>query len=162
MRPSHLFIAAVTFGFLYAGTAAVADVDRADFVQKASIANRFEIESSKLAIGKSSNNGIKQFAQVMIDDHTKTALRMKEITKDSDIKSVDTLDNKHQELLEKLRSLSGKSFDREYRRMQEEAHRDAVDLFVGYVQDGSDDDLKQFARDTLPTLREHLIHVQKL
>src|SRR5262249_50183781 len=48
------------------------------FVQQAAAANQFEIESSKLALQKAQNEKLKQYAQRMIDDHSKIADEMKQ------------------------------------------------------------------------------------
>jgi putative membrane protein len=135
-----------------------------DFVHTASIANEFEIESSQLALEKSQNDNIKKFAQRMVDDHTKTGEKMKEVLSSTDlkVKPADKLDNKHQKMLDKLKSASNDNFDRQYVSIQNEAHREAVDLFDSYSKSGKDARLKGFASETLPTLKEHLEHVEQL
>ena len=49
------------------------------FVYKVAISDMYEVEASKLALEKSSNSAIRQFAQEMVDDHTKTAEELKSI-----------------------------------------------------------------------------------
>ena len=46
--------------------------------------------------------------------------------------------------------------------MQIDAHQKAVALFESYAAAGENDDLKKWAGDTLPTLKEHLEEVQNL
>jgi sporulation protein YlmC with PRC-barrel domain len=46
--------------------------------------------------------------------------------------------------------------------MQLSGHEEAVKLFDQYSQSGDKPELKQFAQQTLPNLREHLQHVQQL
>jgi len=137
----------------------------ADFVRKASIANEFEIESSRLALEKSQNPAIKGFAQAMIDDHTKTGNDLKTALVSSSVnpaEATDTLDLKHQKKLEELQNLSGKKFDEKYVDTQKETHKHAVDLFENYSKKGDDVVLKDFAAQTLPTLKGHLKHVKEL
>ena len=135
-----------------------------DFVHNASIANEFEIESSQLALEKSQNNDVKDFAQRMVDDHTDTGDRMKEALSSSGSKAkpTDMLDNKHQRLMNKLESASDDNFDRQYISIQTDAHKEAVNLFSNYAKNGKDASLKNFASETLPTLKEHLQHVRQL
>ena len=134
------------------------------FVSKASIANRFEIDSSRLAVDKAQRNEVKFFAQKMVDDHSRTGDALNTIleSSESEAKPADALDGKHQKLLDKLSSTPNNRFDREYIAAQTHAHKEAVSLFADYAQNGTDPRLKQFAADTLPTLQEHLRHVQKL
>jgi putative membrane protein len=133
-----------------------------DFVTKASIAGRFEIESSKLALTKSSNPDVKAFAQQMIDDHTQASQDLAVAAKPSGAQPADALDDKHQKKLDKLNDLSGKKFDKEYISCQTKAHKKAVSLFSDYAKSGDDASLKDFASKTLPTLQGHLDHVKKL
>jgi putative membrane protein len=46
-------------------------------VNKAAVSDMFEVQSSRLALEKSNNSQIKQFAQKMVDDHTKVSNEMK-------------------------------------------------------------------------------------
>jgi putative membrane protein len=135
-----------------------------DFVTKASIANKFEIDSSNLALNKSSSDNVKTFAQQMVDDHTKTGDKLKTVLKSSDSKAqpADALDDKHQKLLDKLTAAPGDTFDAQYISIQTDTHKEAVSLFSDYASNGTDTSLKNFAADTLPTLKAHLQHVEKL
>lgn len=66
------------------------------------------------------------------------------------------LDRKHSAMLKRLESASGSRFDGLYASMQLKGHQDAVKLFQSYAQNGDDAQLKQWAKDTLPKLQEHL------
>ncbi|HEV7642712.1 MAG TPA: DUF4142 domain-containing protein [Pyrinomonadaceae bacterium] len=152
-----VFVAAVNL-------AVAAPISTPDFVKKVSIANKFEIDSSKLALEKSVNPNVKTFAQQMIDDHMKagSALKTALSTTKTDAKIEDDLDSTHQDLIDKLKASSSETFDAQYIAMQTDAHKEAVSLFSGYAMNGDDASVKKFAEQTLPTLKSHLEHVQKL
>lgn len=135
-----------------------------DFVHTASIANRFEIESSRLAIDKSHNTDIKQFAQRMIDDHTKAGEQMQQTLQSSHshAQAATNLDTQHQKLLRELQHASGVNFDRDYIKIQTDAHKKAVALFRNYSKEGEDSAIRQFAARTLPVLEDHLNMVEHL
>ena len=57
---------------------------------------------------------------------------------------------------------SGADFDKLYVQMQTDAHVDAVGLFSGYAAGGAAGALKDFATQTLPTLKMHYEHVLAL
>jgi putative membrane protein len=135
-----------------------------DFVTKASTANMFEIESSKLAQDKAHRDDVKAFADRMVEDHTKTGDKLEEVLADSNqnIKPANALDNKHQKLMNKLKATSEDKFDAEYVKIQTDAHKEAVGLFSDYSKSGSNTALKDFATETLPTLQEHWDHVREL
>lgn len=139
------------------GGAATTPVPTAEFVQKAAIGNLFEIESSRLARGKT-DPGSLDFADQMIVDHQKTAAELRGLYEQAKIGGTlpTTLDAAHQAKLEQLRALDGPAFREAYVKMQRDAHRDAVALFQAYAKSGDNAELKQWAETTLPALKHHL------
>jgi putative membrane protein len=132
-------------------------IDTETFVQQAARSNEFEIESSQLALQKAQNEKIKQFAQRMIDDHTKIADQMKQTLQQANLPAPPTgLDQESQALLNKLKDESGPAFERNYVMDQRTGHRKAVRLIASYARNGENPALKQLAAKTLPIIREHL------
>jgi putative membrane protein len=72
------------------------------------------------------------------------------------------LDAQHQKMLDELKAKSGKDFDKRYDQVQVKAHQDAVALFEAYARGGDNPDLKSWAAQTLPHLKEHLSMARKL
>jgi len=135
-----------------------------DFVKTVAVSDMFEIQSGQLASEKAQIADVKSFGKEMTDDHTETTDDLKELIDDEEIKVElpSQLDEQHQANLGKLKGLSGPQFDKEYVRMQIDAHQKAVALFESYAAAGENDDIKDWAEDTLPTLKEHLENAQKL
>jgi putative membrane protein len=135
-----------------------------DFVKTVVISDMFEVQSGQLASEKAQHSDVKSFGKQMVDDHTKTSDELKDLIDDEDIKVElpGKLDSEHQTNLDKLTGPSGGQFDKEYVRMQIDAHQKAIALFESYAAAGENDDLKDWAGDTLPKLKEHLEHAQKL
>jgi putative membrane protein len=136
----------------------------ADFVKTVAISDMFEVQSGQLASEKAQIGDVKSFGKQMMDDHTETSDDVKELIDDEDIQVEfpTKLDDEHQANLDKLKGLSGARFDREYVQMQIDAHQKAVALFEAYAAAGENDDVKDWAEDTLPTLKEHLRDAQNL
>ncbi|WP_051357226.1 DUF4142 domain-containing protein [Azorhizobium doebereinerae] len=134
------------------------------FVETAAVAGLFEIESSKIALERSDNPGIKAFAQMMVDDHTRIAAALKRAAADAngEITIPAALDSEHDAMIRKLKTASGREFDALYVQMQTTGHEQAVGLFGAYAKDGDQTALKTFAADTLPTLQNHLKHVMQI
>lgn len=128
-----------------------------DFVQKASEGNLFEIESSKIALQKTSAKDVKDFAQRMVADHTQIGDQLKKALNDSGtgLTPATVLDNDHQNTINSLNAAAPTTFDNLYAQAQVKAHDEAVNLFTGYAQNGDDAVLKKFASNTLPMLKEH-------
>ncbi len=171
MRPSKKQIAlsgcfafALIGGMAYASCAHAA-VKAAGFVEKASIANQFEISSSRFALQNSQNDAVKNFARKMIDDHSQLGDQLKSVISVSHAslkQPTVSLDNKHEKMLAELNGLSGQDFDKKYVAEQVEGHKEAAHLFSTYAGKGDDADLQNFARENLPTIEEHLQHAEQL
>jgi len=132
------------------------------FAETVALSDQFEIQAAQLAIDKARSADVKTFARQMVDDHGKTSATMKTLAERKAIALPVKLDAEHQRKVDQLRAQSGESFDSAYVQGQVEAHRAAVSLFDRQVAQGQDTDLKQFAQQTLPTLKQHLQHVQDL
>ncbi len=134
------------------------NLDRADakFVREAAIANMAEIEAGKLAQQKASDPKVKQFAQHMVDDHTKASQQLQQLASSKGAQLPGEVDRKHKRLMDKLSKADGDDFDRHYMRAQVDDHEKTVKLFEKEAKNGKDADLKQFADQMVPTLRQHL------
>ncbi len=145
-------------------TAAGSLMQTKDFIVQATNSNEFEVRSSQLALQKSNNPRIKEFAQHMITDHTKAMNDLKDALSRTDMSKAmpNELDAEHQAKINKLSNLSGAAFEEKYIKMQAEAHRKAVKLFDSYAHTGNESELREFAENTLPTLKAHKKHVMQL
>jgi putative membrane protein len=61
-----------------------------------------------------------------------------------------------QALYKKLQGMSGSDFDKAYMEAMVKDHQKDIDEFQREADSGKDADVKSFASETLPTLREHL------
>jgi putative membrane protein len=127
------------------------------FVQQAAAANQFEIESSQLALQKTQNDKLRQFAQRMIDDHTKIGDQMKQTLQQANLPDPPAqLPPEQRALLDKLKNENGAAFDRGYFMDQLSGHRKAMRLIGSYARSGSNPALKKLAANTLPVIKEHM------
>lgn len=135
-----------------------------DFADKVTVSNKFEIDTSQLALDYGKNDAVKAFAKSMVSDHTKAGEDFKAALAKADLAPpLETLDVTHTAKYAKLRVFTTeKGFDRAYVDAQVAAHQDAVSLFKGYAQKGATPALKHFAAKTLPTLEHHLGMVNDL
>ncbi len=135
-----------------------------DFVKEAAVSDMFEIQSSELAEQKATDQATKDFAAHMIKDHSKTTSDLKSFVQSGKVKAdiPAELDSSHQSMLDKLKSLTGPDFTKQYRSDQESGHKDAVSLFKRYSDGGDNPDLKAWAGKTLPTIEDHLKMIQVL
>jgi putative membrane protein len=126
------------------------------FAMKAGQANFAEVELGKLALQKSTNDDVKTFAQMMIDDHGKALDELKSIAGKKNITLPTELDAEHKQLSDRLSKLSGAAFDRAYIQAMVDGHKKVAADVRKESQSGSDPDLKAWAAKVLPTVEAHL------
>jgi putative membrane protein len=84
------------------------------FVAQASEGSLAEVELGKLALKKSKNPEVKEFAQKMVDDHTQLINDMKPVAEQLGVKPPTKVNAKHQQEADHLSGLSGDEFDKAY------------------------------------------------
>jgi putative membrane protein len=126
------------------------------FITTAAQDGMAEVELGKLAQEKASSADVKQFAQRMVDDHSKANSELESIASKLGATPPKQVDKKHQDDMKKFQGLTGDKFDREYAQHMVKDHEQAVSLFEKESKKGDSDELKQFASKILPTLQEHL------
>jgi putative membrane protein len=124
------------------------------FVQKAGQDGMTEVALAKLALSKSSDEGVRSFAQRMVKDHGAADAELSQLARRNGIDAPGKLDAEHQAMVQALSAKSGAGFDATYADDMAKDHAKAVALFEHMAQSG-DGDFAAFAQKTLPTLREH-------
>ncbi|MBW9333204.1 DUF4142 domain-containing protein [Herbaspirillum aquaticum] len=127
------------------------------FMTNAAEAGHAEIEASQIALEKSSNQAVKDYAQKMIDQHTKVDEQLKQLASSKDVTLPTEPSMAQRAKIAILEKLKGNTFDKRYASMiGVSAHEDAVKLFQKSSKEAQDPDVKTFASKTLPGLQEHL------
>jgi putative membrane protein len=124
------------------------------FVKTAAQDGMTEVELGKLALSKSSNDEVKQFAQKMVQDHGQADQQLASLAQSKGLTVPTKLDAKHAAMVKMLSAKSGAAFDSAYAKHMAKGHTQAVALFEA-ASKSSDPDLAAFAQKTLPTLQEH-------
>jgi putative membrane protein len=132
------------------------------FLTRASEADMAEIKQSQLALDKSTDPQVRDFAQKMITDHTALEDKMKPFAEKYSVTPVDAVNPDHQAELDKLSTLSGKAFDREYIASMEKDHRAALILFDNERTTSKDKELQAAADGAYSTVTMHIKMANKL
>jgi putative membrane protein len=133
------------------------------FVADAAMTDMFEIQAGQLALKKADGPAFQDLAQMTILDHTKTSQQLKQMA--PSLRGVQLpleLDSTHKATIDRLSSLSGAAFERQYKSDQVAGHKQAVEMFETYAKNGDNPDLKSWAAQALPTLKTHLQHAEAL
>jgi len=134
------------------------------FLAHASSGDQFEIQSSQLALQASQNQAVRNFADLMISDHTRLSQAMGAAAQSAGVPPpAPALLPEQQAALDQLRAAgTGPSFDMAYKNSQITAHRGALSLFQNYAANGDVLALKAAASQALPTIQMHLQQAQLL
>ncbi|WKW49905.1 DUF4142 domain-containing protein [Rhodomicrobium lacus] len=126
------------------------------FIHELSASGIFEIQAAYIALLKSNNEEVRQFAKKMAEDHSAADAKLKETLAQANLKEPEIkIDGPRLQKLDYLK-VADRDFDRQYIQSQREAHRDTVKLLENYIQRGDNAQLKQFATNLLPTIKHHL------
>jgi putative membrane protein len=132
------------------------------FTTKAAHGGIAEVAIAKLAEQKTANAKIKDFAMMMVTDHSKANDTLMAIAKTKNIMLPTTMDADHQKKYDDLSKMSGKDFDKAYVDAMVEGHKKTLTLMQDEAKDGKDADLKAFAAKTATTVQMHLDAINKI
>jgi putative membrane protein len=160
MRISNLLMTlAASIGF-YAAEAQdkSADTTARYFIIQASIGNLQEVAMGRLAVQQAVSPEVKAFATRMVADHSKAEEQLMQLVKARGFQIPrEATDPPVEDMM--LKNTPAKDFDRVYVHMMVPGHRQTVQMFEKYALTGKDPDVKAFAQQTLPVLKEHLASV---
>lgn len=126
-------------------------------------ANMAEVDAGKLALEKSADNGVKKFAQMMIDDHSAALGEVEKLATSKGVTLPTGPSVMQKTKATALKALSGSLFDKEYaKHAGVGAHESTVKLLQKIKKDGKDFDLKALADKLLPKVEGHLAEAKAL
>ena len=126
-----------------------------EFLAKASEGGMAEITFSKMALQKSKNDEIKQYAQKMIDDHTTLMNNMKPIADKMGVTPPMKLNASHRAEAARLKAMSGEKFDKEYITAMVGDHHKDLGEFTAEQNTAQDADLKAAVTQATPIIKSH-------
>jgi putative membrane protein len=160
------------------GTAGVSAGDR-NFVEESLSAGMTEVELGRMAQQRAADAEVKQFAEMMVRDHTQAGDSLKQVAQQHAIQTPSEMQDQHRDLMDRLSNVQGADFDREYMEAMVDSHENMVDHLQtrasedrfgenkGTVRpEGSDNpieaSLNQWAANALPTTRRHLEEARRI
>jgi len=134
-----------------------------NFVGQANLGAPFQVDSGRLAETKGTNATIRSYAHLMVTSHIPVVDALNAILKKKNITPSNTLlHGAYDAMIFTLKADQRAAFDRNYVNGQVEYQKGNAALFEQEIQNGSDPDLKEFARQTLPKIVDHLHRAEKL
>jgi putative membrane protein len=126
------------------------------FATKAAAGGLTEVQLGQIARQNGASQDVKNFGAKMVTDHGKANDNLKAVAAKDSITIPDKPNAEQQALIDKLSKETGAAFDKDYIHAMVKAHIGDKALFTQEIDIAKNPDLKQFAQDTLPVIKEHL------
>ncbi len=132
------------------------------FIKKAAQGGLEEVELGQMVAQKAKSQQVKDFAQRMVDDHTKANDELKSLAQQKGVTPPTSMDAQGKALKARLEKLSGEQLDKAYMENMVKDHTKDVAEFKQEDSMAKDQDLKSWVGKTLPTLQDHLKEAKQI
>jgi putative membrane protein len=134
----------------------------AAFAVEAANGGLLEVQLGTLAVTKASSPRVKQFGQMMVEDHTKANNELKALAQKKNMTLPTVMGDKHQRKYDNFAEKTGSDFDKAYMELIVEEHKEDINQFEKQAKEGNDPELKAWASAKLPTLQQHLREAEEI
>lgn len=132
------------------------------FLARAHAGNQFEVQAGQLALQKSSNAAVRQFAQQMIDAHTAAGTALAALAPNKGIGLPAELPVSMRAALDYLASFGGADFDKAYMDKLVVSHLLSLRRTQDMAERSHDADIRALGAQLLPTTDSHLAMAQQI
>jgi putative membrane protein len=133
-----------------------------EFLKNANQGSVDEIDLAQIAVKKSDDQQVKDFAQMMITDHQKLLDDMKKFDNEAGVKAPEHADASTLAEEAKLEVLSGKSFDKAYIKKMVEDHHKVLEDFLAEEKSSGYPAFKDAVDHGASVVRDHLTAADRL
>ena len=125
------------------------------FIKEAIQGDNAEIALGELAQSQGDSQKVKDFGKMLAQDHSAHKQELASFAESAAVPVTDDLTTKGKTDLEKLKTLSGAEFDKQFKAMMIDHHTAEIARYEARAT-SSDAELAALAKKTLPVLRRHL------
>ena len=133
-----------------------------DFMMKTTQTDLAETQMARIALQKSTNNDVKDYANMILSDHTDALEDLTELMKNKNVPQPNTMDVEIQRDISRMSDLTGPDFDREFMNMMVTDHQNALEMFRDQEAIAQNPDVKDYVEDLIPKLEMHLDKARRL
>ena len=127
-----------------------------NFILAAAQGGMTEVKLGELASTSGVRDDVKSFGQMMVKDHTAINDGLKALAAQKGVTLPDSLNAKHQAMVDKLSALTGSAFDDAYIKGMIKAHHKDAKAFKAEAAATQDADIKSFLDKSIPVVEAHL------
>lgn len=136
--------------------------DDSEFLTDAAEINIMEVEIGRLVLKKGVSKDVKDYARMLIDDHTKSLEELKSLANENTITLPTEISEMGREKYNELNEKSGNEFDKKFIDMMVEGHEKAVDKMTEISQKATNEDFKLWASRQTSVFINHHEEAKKL
>lgn len=127
------------------------------FVDFAAQTDMVEANLGQLADSAASSQQVKDYAQMLVTDHTNDFGQLNAVAKQANLTVPDAIDTPHNKMMiAPFQKVKGAAFDKKYIHDMIAGHTQAIAIYKKEAADAENPALKTYAEQTLPTLQKHL------
>lgn len=130
--------------------------DDSRFLKEALSGGFLEVRLAGLALERSENPAVQNLAKRITTDHMQANEKLIAMLQSRKLEVSKTLLPKHQEMLDELLGSEAAKFEGAYVMMMIDDHKADIKEFEEAADESAGEDVRKFAANTLPHLREHL------
>jgi putative membrane protein len=131
-----------------------------DFMQDAAQANQTEIAMANIAEARSETPVVKELAQMMRADHQQNYDLLQVMAQNHLVALDGSLNSVNQRAVNRLQKAGDADFDKDFTKVMLKDHVKCIARFARAVTDIEEPYVKDYAQNTLPALRKHLLHTE--
>jgi len=133
-----------------------------EFVREAYKNNLREIEIGKLGQKNARSAEVKAFADMLVEHHSRANEELLEIASSLSIDKPKGNEQKVPDIAALENRKAGEKFDKKFLKMAGKRHKKDLDLYESAAKDLDQEELKNYARNNVPVIQEHLNQAETL
>ncbi len=162
MKRLYAALFGAAMGAAVATPSAFAADDSKEFIEKAVRGNIAEVKLGELAEKQAKSDQVKTLGQTLRTDHAKARDKSQALAKELGVNVPMQPMEDAKETYDELAKLSGAEFDREFVEAAVEDHEKDIELYSEQAEEGDNQKVTEYAKETLPVLKKHLDAARKL
>jgi len=132
------------------------------FLKKAAQGGLAEVALGQVAQQQASDSQVKSFGNRMVQDHTQANDKLMTLAQSLNVTLPTTPSKSDEKEMDKLKAMNGDDFDSAYTKAMVKDHKKDIKEFEHAAKDAANPQVKAFAQDSLPMLKQHLALAEKL
>jgi putative membrane protein len=139
---------------------AYANMNEKNITAHMAAGDTLEIQFAELALSKATNQQVRDFANMLLNDHRAHLTKTHEIITDEDVGAeplaFDPEGLRMRQMLSSLRTMAaGTNWDAAFLRFQAQHHQNEIDLLSANIKNAHDDDLEDHIEKSITSLSKH-------